>query len=87
MINFFLNSQTPKTDKSPTHWGKVEIDGVMYKVAGWQRSNQKGEYISVQLTPDEGAPAQTPHNQAKADGYQPVARDLKARDLDMEIPF
>ena len=49
-----------KTDKSPDYWGKMQVSGVEYKLAGWIREGKNGKFISVKLTPPENSREYTP---------------------------
>lgn len=83
MIKFYLNpSKEKKNEKSPDWYGKVEIDGKTVRVSGWNNQGEYGPYISVQMRPDEpkADSGPTPHQAAKANGYQPQPNDD-------EIPF
>lgn len=50
-----------KTEKQPTHTGKVTLNGETYRISGWLRENENGKYISgeVQIAtePSQGMPA------------------------------
>lgn len=86
MIKFFMNRErNKKTPKSPDYWGKVAIEGKTYKLAGWEGTNDKGDYISVQLNDDEGyQPTTGGSGYAKPSGN--VSKPSPV-DLDDEIPF
>lgn len=48
----FLNLSTKKTHKdSPDFFGSVNIDGIVYKMGGWNKESKEGgkKYISVNL--------------------------------------
>lgn len=52
-LKFFLNENTKKTSDNQPDWrGKVVIDGVNHKIAGWNKSNQYGKSIACTLTVD-----------------------------------
>lgn len=38
-----------KTEKQPTHSGKVTINGKTYKLSGWVRENDNGKYIAGEV--------------------------------------
>lgn len=38
--SFFVNDKT--RDNGPTHVGKIMLNGKLYRIAGWQRTNKSG---------------------------------------------
>jgi hypothetical protein len=52
-LKFFLNENLKKTaDNQPDWRGKVEINGVAHKVAGWNKTTQYGKSIACTLSVD-----------------------------------
>jgi hypothetical protein len=48
-----FKQEDKKHDKAPDYWGKVQVDGNEYKIAGWIKEGKKGKFISIKLTPAE----------------------------------
>ena len=48
----FVNDRKT-ADKHPDYKGSVTVNGVGYWLAGWLRSGQKGEYISLAVKPKD----------------------------------
>jgi len=47
-----FENKDPKSDKSPTHTGKLNVGGVDYEIAGWSRKAQDGSvYVSGSVKP------------------------------------
>lgn len=43
--NLFNNKK--ESEKQPDFTGKVNIEGKMFRIAGWERIGKKGKYISL----------------------------------------
>lgn len=59
-----------KTDKSPDVTGEINIEGAIYKIAGWKNVSSKGKkFMSLKLTfkeyPLENTPIHSPNNAKK----------------------
>lgn len=62
--------------KSPDYWGKAQVSGVEYKLAGWIKEGKKGKFISIKLT----APGVDPGMNRRDDPPMPVGDPL-------DVPF
>ncbi len=73
-------SQNPKKEKDthPDMKGKITIDGKLYWLSGWNRTNDSGDWISLSATLANAAP----QGQAK----KPAA-PTQGKPFDDEIPF
>ena len=49
-----------KEDKHPDYRGKVKINGVTYKLAGWIKQSDKGPWLSLAVRPMEDKPKPPP---------------------------
>jgi hypothetical protein len=47
-----------KSEKSPDMSGHIKIDGKLYKVAGWKKDGQRGQFYSLKVTLNEDSPKQ-----------------------------
>lgn len=67
-----------KTDSQPGYTGKVTVNGVKYRLAGFLKENENGKYFSLSVTQKtEG------DNRQEEQSYQAPARDPD----DDQIPF
>lgn len=76
----FKNDRKEK-DTHPDYKGSCEINGVEMWLSAWLKEGQKGKFMSLSFQPKEQQ-AQTQHNEAKANAYQP-----QDDDFDSNIPF
>ncbi len=77
-ISLFRNDKKPAGSKQPDYRGGFTIDGSEHEFSMWL--NEYGGF-SLSFKPKEAREKpQTPHNEAKADAYQPPLDD-------QEIPF
>ena len=59
----FANGYKRPGTKMPDVTGIVEIDGVTYKIAGWNNTSPKGvEYTSIKLTPKDAENYEAPRD-------------------------
>ena len=58
--------------KRPDWFGKIDIDGKEYKLSGWNKTGQRGEFISIArdtyVAPDKPAsdPSKSPYDKSVA---------------------
>lgn len=45
-----------KTGKQPDHRGTLNVGGVEYEIACWEKTGRKGPFLSLSVKPKEGAP-------------------------------
>jgi hypothetical protein len=81
-------------DKRPDYKGKLNIEGVDYRISGWVRKPKNGgaSYMHLVAEPMQERLTDAPrdsHSQAKANGYQPQPRTQPQQPEDDcdEIPF
>ena len=55
----------------PDMKGVLNVAGVEYWLSGWNKTNDKGDYVSLSVQPMKDSP-QAAHSAAKADGYAPA---------------
>jgi uncharacterized protein (DUF736 family) len=74
---FFQNEKT--SENSPDYTGKINIDGVEKRIAGWKKMSQGGKpFLSIAVSDP-----QPPIEQTAQQAQQP----LNSGGLDDEIPF
>ncbi|MDE1828232.1 MAG: hypothetical protein KGH65_03675 [Candidatus Micrarchaeota archaeon] len=61
----FKNDRKTK-DNQPDYQGKLTVNGIEYRLAGWQKHGQKGPFLSLRVSlPQERAPA--PKSEARSE--------------------
>ena len=79
-------------EKHPEISGKALVNGVEYRVAGWEKTGSQGKFYSLLFTPNDqsgeraSAPTKTPPQRGtmtKASSKHEVIED----EIDDEIPF
>ena len=71
-----------ESDRHPDYKGSINVDGVEYWLSAWLKESKTGtKFMSLSVNPKQ-APAATPHEKAKANGYQ-----KQQEEWDQDIPF
>lgn len=86
----FVNDRK-EADNHPDRTGYVIIGGVEYRLSGWLKNSQRGQFLSLAVKPME-APQPPPRSQArdnyaKASGGRDAPYGGGGGALDDEVPF
>lgn len=75
--SLFVNER--KQTQSHSDWqGSIKIEGKEYWLAGWAKTGQKGDWISLSVKPKEVKPTEQPKSPPK---------QVTLTDLETDIPF
>ena len=69
-------------DKRPDYRGELNVDGVLFEIAAWEKRGSKGTFLSLSVKPKQERESASVRERPSGGGRQ-TRRD----DLDSEIPF
>ena len=68
-------------DKRPDYRGELNVDGVLFEIAGWKKHGSKGTFLSLSVKPKQERQERAPERGTR------TPASVRHDDMDSEIPF